>query len=64
MTGVNPYGKDRIPRINNRKVILESVEFENILLGRQLRTKTEINWANDAKESAKELYDKIESYFY
>ncbi|WP_104734374.1 DUF6090 family protein [Hanstruepera ponticola] len=64
MTGVNPYGKDRIPRINNRNVILESVEFENILLGRQLKTKAEINWANDAKESAQELYDEIESYFY
>ena len=45
-------------------MVIESVEFENIVVGRQLKINTEISWANDAKERAQELYDKIESYLY
>ena len=62
MTGVNPYGNDRQPRIDNRKMVIESVEFENIVIGRKLKTGTEIQWANEAKERTQELYDGIESY--
>jgi len=62
MTDANPYCNDRHPRINNRKMVIESVEFENIVISRKLKIGTEIQWANEAKERTQKLYNSIESY--
>lgn len=62
ISGVNPYLETRAPRINNRQVVIESVEFESIVVGRKLKTNAEISRVNEAKEKAQELYDTIESY--
>ncbi|WGK65852.1 DUF6090 family protein [Croceiramulus getboli] len=62
VSGINPYLEKRTARIDNRKVVLENVEFESIVVGRKLKTNEEIGWAKEAKERAKTLHETIESY--
>ncbi|WP_204346668.1 hypothetical protein [Psychroserpens algicola] len=62
VSGINPYLETRAPRINNRQVVIENVEFESIVVGRKLKTNAEIGWAKDLKETAQSLYDTIENY--
>ena len=62
ISGINPYLENRTPRINNRQTVLESVEFESIVVGRKLKTNAELRGANSVKKRAQNLYDKIENY--
>lgn len=62
VSGVNPYLETRMPRINNRQVVIENIEFESIVVGRKLKTNAEISWAKNAKVKAQDLYDTIEGY--
>lgn len=64
ISGINPYIENRVARINNKKVAIESVDFESIVVGRKLKTNAEIRWSNNIKERAKNVYDKIENYLY
>ena len=52
ISGINPYLENRTPRINNRQIVLESVEFESIVVGRMLKTWAEISRSKGAKEKA------------
>jgi hypothetical protein len=62
ISGINPYLENRTPRINNRQTVLESVEFESIVVGRKLKTSAELRGAISVKKRAQNLYDKIENY--
>ena len=61
-SGVNPYLKTRTPRVNNKQVILENIEFENLVVSRKLKTNVELRRSKILKEKAQDLFDKIESY--
>lgn len=62
ISGINPYLEKRSPRINNRQVVIENVEFESIVVGRKLKTNVEISQSKNLKEKAKTLYHAIENY--
>jgi len=64
ISGINPYLDNRKPRVNNRKVVIKSVEFESIIVGRKLKTNGEIKGAKSSKEKAENLHKKIESYLH
>ncbi|WP_052172480.1 DUF6090 family protein [Psychroserpens jangbogonensis] len=59
---LNPYDDKRIPRIDNTKVIKESIVFENLLLGRKSKTFSEIRWSKRAINDATKLINQIEVY--
>ena len=59
---LNPYDDNRIPRINNTKVIKESIVFENLLLGRKSKTISEISSSKNAITKATKLINQIEIY--
>ena len=59
---LNPYDDKRIPRIDNTEVIKENIVFENLLLGRKSKTRSEINWCKSAITRATELIKQIEIY--
>lgn len=61
-SGINPYADNRVPRINNTRVIIESIAFENIVIGRKLKANTEKDRSKEAIIQAEKLIDKIDTY--
>ena len=62
ITDINPYDIGGVPRVDNKKVVIERVEYENLVVGRKLKTNGEISWSNAAKKRALALHEKIEDY--
>jgi len=58
----NPYSDKRKSKIDNTKIIRESVILENVLISRKIRSLSEIDRLENANTNAKGLINLIEIY--
>ncbi len=58
----NPYSNNRSLKLDNTNILRGRPEFENALIGRNIRAGTEIRLSNDAISKATELIDSIDKY--
>jgi len=58
----NPYSNNRSLELDNSNVLRGRPEFENALIGRNIRTGTEVRLSNEAILKATELIDSIDAY--
>jgi len=58
----NPYSNNRSLKLDNTNILRGRPEFENALIGRNIRAGTEIGLSKDAISKATELINSIDAY--